>query len=251
MSAPAASRVTQKPDYGLDASGFQRVLLVAGVVCVVTGRLLIEHSQMAPSAAWVFVVGRSMLWTGLGVFLAGGVMYWSSNAGKLYLRDAILNSIPWRGDEHVLDVGCGPGLMLIGAAKRLKSGCVTGVDMWSQDQKNNNAEAALENARREGVAERVKIQNADGRELPFPDQSFDVVLSSFSIHNMGDASGREKAIREIARVLKPGGQLVMADIRHTRKYQKTLRSLGWQDTQRSFPNFIFFTPTRVLRATKP
>jgi arsenite methyltransferase len=252
MSAPAVPSVTQKPDYGLDAPGFQRVLLVAGVVCVVTGRLLIEHSLMAPSAAWVFALGPLMLWTGLGFFLAGCVMYWGSKVGKLYLRDAILNSIPWRGDEHLLDVGCGHGLMLIGAAKRLTSGCATGVDIWSQvDQKDNGAEAARENARREGVAERVKIQTADARELPFPDQSFDVVLSSFAIHNISDTSGREKAIREIARVLKPGGQLVMADIRHTRNYEKTLRSLGWQDTQRSFPNFIFVTPTRVLRATKP
>src|ERR1700741_3051585 len=117
MSAPVAPSVTEKPDYGLDAPGFQRVLLVGGVLCVVIGRMLIEHGQMAPSPAWVFVLGRSMLWGGVGLFLAACVMYWVSKVGKLYLRDAILNSIPWRGDEHVLDVGCGHGLMLIGAAK--------------------------------------------------------------------------------------------------------------------------------------
>jgi arsenite methyltransferase len=75
-------------------------------------------------------------------------------------------------------------------------------------------------------------------------------LSSFEIHNIPGAEERQRAIREIARVLKPGGQLAIADIRHTSAYEKTLRSLGWE-TQRWPPNFLFVTPTRVLCATKP
>src|SRR5205823_1073831 len=115
--------------------------------------------------------------------------------------------IRWRGDERVLDVGCGHGLMLLGAAKRLTSGRATGIDIWSrEDQKANSAEATLENARREGVADRVELLTADAREIPFPDGSFDVVISSFAIHNIYDRAQRGRAIREIARVLKPGGR---------------------------------------------
>jgi arsenite methyltransferase len=193
-----------------------------------------------------------MIWAGVSFFIVGSVMYWGSRVGKLLLRNRILNSIEWRGDEQVLDVGCGHGLMLLGAAKRLESGHAVGVDIWSQvDQSDNSAEATMENARREGVAERVELKNGDARELPFPDNSFDVIVSSFAIHNISGSAGRESAIREIARVLKPEGQLALADIRYTRQYERLLRSLGWQQTQRWPPSFLFLTPTRVLRAAKP
>ena len=67
---------------------------------------------------------------GVAFLITGAVMVWSSRVAKLKLRDRVLDAITWRGDEKVLDVGCGPGLMLIGAAKRLKSGKATGIDIW-------------------------------------------------------------------------------------------------------------------------
>jgi arsenite methyltransferase len=241
----------RRADYGLDAPGLQLAARYGGVIAVVIGRMLSEHGVMN-SVSWATKAGTSLMWTGASFFLLSAAMYLSSRFGKLVLRDAILRSMDWRGDEQVLDVGCGHGLMLIGAAKRLTSGRAIGVDVWSQrDQKNNSAEAALENAKIEGVAERVEVRDSDARQLPFPENSFDVVLSSFVIHNISGSAERESAIREIARVLKPDGYLAIADIGHTRQYEKTLRSLGWQNTQLSWPNFLFVTPTRVLRATKP
>jgi SAM-dependent methyltransferase len=250
MTAPAAI-ANGRPDYGIDAPALQRGFRYAGVALVVAGRMFIERGVMQ-SVGWAQGVGTAMMWAGLWFFITGSLMYMGSRVGKLLLRNKILNSIEWRGDEQVLDVGCGHGLMLLGSAKHLASGHAVGVDIWSQvDQKDNSAEATLENARREGVAERVELKTADARELPFPDNSFDVIVSSFAIHNICGSAGRESAIREIARVLKPGGQLALADIRYTRQYEKLLQSLGWQQTQRWFPSFVFVTPTRVLRATKP
>jgi ubiquinone/menaquinone biosynthesis C-methylase UbiE len=214
--------------------------------------MLGEHGVVG-SVPWMVSVGSALMWTGTSFFVVSAVSYFGSKIGKLLLRDGILQSIEWRGDEHVLDVGCGHGLLLIGAAKKLKSGRAVGVDVWSQrDQKDNSAEAVKENACIEGVANRIEIQDADARKLPFADDSFDVVLSSFAIHNISGSSERETAIRETARVLKPGGRLAIADIRHTRAYQKILQSLGWEEIDLSGRNFfIFVTPTRVLRATKP
>jgi len=188
-----------------------------------------------------------MIWTGLFLFLLGCVVLLRRKAGKLILRERILNSISWRGDEQVLDVGCGSGLLLVGAAKRLQAGHAVGLPI----RNHNGAEAAMENARIEGVAERVELKNADARELPVPDASFDVIVSSLAIHTIPDAAGRESAIREMARVLKPGGQLALADVCYTEQYEQILRSLGWEQTQSSSASFIFGTPTRVLRATKP
>jgi len=184
--------------------------------------------------------------------LQGLIMIWGSKVGKLRLRDKLINSVSWRGDEQVLDVGCGHGLMLIGPAKRLTTGHALGIDIWQQeDQASNSPRATLENALREGVADRVELRDSDARELPFLDESFDVVLSSFAIHNIYDPVGRENAIREIHRVLKPGGQLVLAGIRHTSQYADILLNLGWNQVTRWFPNFLFITPTRVVRAAKP
>ncbi len=239
-----------RPDYGLDAPGLQRAFLYGGVAGVIAGRMLADRGVMG-NVGWQVTAGTSVLWTGLSFFLAGCVMYWGSRVGKLRLRDTLLSSISWRGDEQVLDVGCGHGILLIGAAKRLQSGHAVGIDIWSQrDQKDNRPEATLHNARCEGVAERIEVKDADARKLPFPDDCFDVVLSSFAIHNISGSDGRDTAIREIARVLKPGGRLAMADIGYTKQYEKILQSLGWQ-TQLGGPNLMFVTPTRVLRASKP
>ncbi|MGD4069810.1 class I SAM-dependent methyltransferase, partial [Xanthomonas citri pv. citri] len=145
------------------------------------------------------------------IFLATALlMLWGSKFGKLALRDKILNGLSWRGDERVLDIGCGHGLMLLGAAKRLTTGKATGIDLWqNQDQANNSADAARENARRENVTGRVDLVDGDARALPFPDNAFDVILSSWAIHNIYEAAGREKAVMEAARTLKPGGQMAL------------------------------------------
>jgi arsenite methyltransferase len=250
MTEPAVP-AKGKPDYGTDAPGLQRIALYGGVLGVVAGRMLAERGVMQ-SVDWEVGAGSAMIWTGLSFFLIGCVILLGRKAGKLILRERILNSISWRGDEQVLDVGCGRGLLLVGAAKRVQAGHAVGVDLWPQvDQNHNGAEAAMKNARIEGVAERVELKNADARELPVADASFDVIVSSLAIHTISDGAGRESAIREMARVLKPGGQLALADIRYTQEYERILRSLGWEQTQCSSPSFIFVTPTRVLRATKP
>ncbi len=241
----------KKINYGLDAPGFQRGALFGGLSVVIVGFAL-SYLQARGNLPPVFGYAGALVWPGASFFLTGCIMYWGSKVGKLQLRDKMINSISWRGDEQVLDVGCGHGLMLLAAAKRLTSGRATGIDIWSQvDQADNNPESTMENARLENVADRVELKSADARKLPFPDASFDVIVSSFAIHNLKRASDRIQVMREIARVLRPGGQLAIADIRHTGQYERTLRTLGWTKVERWFPNFIFVTPTRVLRATKP
>jgi len=164
----------------------------------------------------------------------------------------VLNKLSLRGDEMILDVGCGRGLFLIGAARRLSTGKAVGVDLWqTEDQSGNSPEITLENARVEGVADRVEIKTGDARQLPFEANTFDVILSSWALHNIYDASERAKALREIARVLKPGGRVAILDIRHTAEYGRLLKECGFEGVGRSGPSFIFFTPTFTLWGQKP
>ena len=114
-------------------------------------------------------------------------MVWSSRVAKLRLRDQLLDSLALRGDERVLDVGCGRGLLAIGAAKRLKNGKVVGIDVWSPiDLSGNTPDAAKANAKLEGVADKVRIENGDAQKLVYPDNHYDVVVSSLALHNIPD-----------------------------------------------------------------
>ena len=112
-------------------------------------------------------------------------MVYYSRVTKLRDRERLIEHLSLSGRERVLDVGCGRGLMVVGAAKRLPDGKVVGIDIWqAEDQSANSPDAALTNARLEGVAERVEVQTVDMRQLPFPDQSFDAVVSHWAIHNL-------------------------------------------------------------------
>jgi arsenite methyltransferase len=161
--------------------------------------------------------------------LGAASMMWSSRYGKLRRREALLDRLDWRGQEQVLDIGCGRGLMTVAAARRVPHGHVTGIDIWqSEDLSGNGPDAVAINAQREGVAARIETRTADMRELPFADATMDTVVSSAAIHNIYQAEGRDRALDEIARVLKPGGRLLIDDIRHVPHYAARLRAAGFE-----------------------
>jgi len=195
-----------KPNYGIDAPTVLRNLSIASPVGIIGGLVLRHYFGRE--------IGRPFISMGLGFGLGALFLLWSSLVGKFWTRDALLNAVPWRGDEQVLDVGCGHGLMLIGAAKRLTSGHATGIDIWQNvDQANNSAAATRRNAEIEGVS--VDVRDGDARNIPFGDATFDLVVSSAVLHNIYNGKEREQALGEIARVLKPGGHVAIFDVRHS------------------------------------
>jgi arsenite methyltransferase len=200
-----------QPDYGIDAPGLVRFFFAGGSATLLLSILAVWLLPAHP--AWQFGTGLILGAAALYLFGMGCLMLFWSKVTKVQGRDRILGQISWRGDEQVLDVGCGRGLMLVGTAKRLTTGRAVGVDIWQAvDQSHNTPEAALENARREGVAERVEVMTGDARSLPFPDQSFDTIVSHWVIHNLPTQAERDRALEEMERVLRPGGQLILADI---------------------------------------
>src|SRR5262249_26304910 len=107
------------------------------------------------------------------------------------------------------------------------------------------------NVRLEGVMDRVELKDGDARKLPFPDGLFDLVMSSWALHNIYDQRQRLGAIGEIVRVLKPGGHLILIDIRHTKQYANALVESQMRDINRGWPSFVFVIPSFVLTASKP
>ena len=142
-------------------------------------------------------------------------------------------------------------LMLIGAAKRLKSGKATGIDIWSaEDLSGNSADATVANARAEGVMDRVKIENGDARRLQYANATYDIVVSSLCLHNIDDATARTKALDEILRVTKPNGHIAIFDIFHADAYAKHFESAGAEIVQQSSRIWLWLVPGRWLIVRK-
>jgi arsenite methyltransferase len=249
MSSVAPLTAPTKPDYGIDAPNVLRNLLLAGaallILVFVTPKEIVLgplHLQWHPTFAW----------TGGFCLVEAFLFLLYVKVGKFHHRDKMLGLHTWRGDEQVLDVGCGRGLLLAGAAKHLSSGHATGIDIWSNTDMGGNSEAATRyNLRLEGIADRCTLVTAGAQSMPFADASFDVIVSNLCLHNIYDKPTRQKAVAEIARVLKPGGLAMLSDYKHTSQYAAELRGLGWK-VERQWGNpATTFPPLRIVIAHKP
>jgi arsenite methyltransferase len=189
---------------------------------------------------------------GFSCLIAASLGFASSRFGKLHARDRLLARLKLRGDETVLDVGCGHGLLLIAAAKLVPRGHAVGIDLWSQwQQADNSREATLRNAALEDVAQRVSVHDGDMCKMPFADGSFDATVAHFAIHNVRTREGRREAIREIVRTLKQGGQVAISDLHGAGLYADELRKSDMIDVEISGTSFWTFPPARTVTARKP
>jgi arsenite methyltransferase len=232
-------------DYGLDAPRVVRTvgqLGALGLLVTVIAGIVDALPLMAGAFAFTIAIALVGLW-----------MVRAGRVSKLRKRVALVDRLELSGDDRVLDVGYGRGLLLIEAACRLTDGGrAIGIDVWrTEEHSGNHPDAALDNADVEGVDDRVDISIGDARALPFASEAFQAVLSSCPPQNVGDHDARVHAIREIDRVLAPGGHFVLIGSRETRDYVYALRSCNWTEVRRSRTAWRMFPPVRYITGTKP
>ena len=191
-------RKSSKPHYGYYAMSF---FLLFSTIIVIVGIV---------TALW--------LWWSIGIFIiAVGIALILNYGVSMYLLDQSKSLEPppmlgLKGDEMVLDVGCGLGKMTMGVAKQLKTGKVIGIDIWSKTEiPGNSAERATENARIEGVADRTEFRTGNVLAIPFDDESFDVVTSVSVINNLHNDAEKLRALKEIYRVLRSEGKFLLLE----------------------------------------
>jgi len=138
-----------------------------------------------------------------------------------HLRDTVINRAKIKRGNIVLDVGIGTGFLALGAARAVgKTGKIIGVDL--SEAMLNKAKANLS---KRGLANRVEFRVGDAENVPLEDASVDVAIGNMILHHCPDP---QRAIREMTRVLKPSGKLVVSDLEeHHEEWLKTEMSDLW------------------------
>lgn len=211
----------RRGNYGFDAPWALAGLVLGGLALL--GLAGVSFAFDVPAPGVVFLLG------GLYTLASGASHLYTTRRGKFAVWADELDRL--KGDERLLDLGCGRGAVLLLAAGRLPEGRAVGVDVWrSRDQSGNAGRVTRANAAAEGVS--ADLVTADMRDLPFGDGTFDVVVSSLALHHLHRAEERARAVREAYRVLRPGGLILVADLWHTVAYENVLRDLGMADVRR-------------------
>jgi SAM-dependent methyltransferase len=185
--------------YGWPLIWFHTIPLVLGLAAAACGLWLGWRR-------WTVVVSSVVgLWGIVGLILTHTIMG-GLNAPQRLPSAQFMAS----GHGRVLDVGSGSGRALIGLLLARPQLTGTALDIYSGffGITDNTPERMMRNARIAGVADRADTVTADAVKMPLPDASYDAAISSYAIDHMG-REGSAKAIREVARVLKPNGEFLL------------------------------------------
>jgi ubiquinone/menaquinone biosynthesis C-methylase UbiE len=211
-------RALEKPRYGFVALKYFASMAVVGflgLALVLTSFLF----PLTPLVKWIlWLVGVPVAFVGLYIGAAYIFLYErafkAKHIGDNWSRIADFSGL--KGNENVLDVGCGTGRVSISLAKRLPKGKVTGIDIF-QGVSGKSPDTAAENAQAEGVANKVSFRYGNALKLPFEDKTFDFVTMGSVLHELHSVEDKEKALREVYRVLKPGGKFATIEILRNKK----------------------------------
>ncbi len=206
----------RKPDYGYIALKYFLGIACLGLICLII-----------PLVG--FLIDWSFTW--LLLFICIPVAFLGLYIGTSYiplyyyllrpiqisnLWSQILDRENVKGNEVVLDVGCGTGGVTINVAKQVSNGKVIGIDIF-KGVSGNSPDQAQANAKIEGVNNIVEFQYGNVLEIPHPNNTFDIVTAGSVLHEIKGDENKLKAVKEIIRVLKPGGTFITVELLRDRK----------------------------------
>jgi ubiquinone/menaquinone biosynthesis C-methylase UbiE len=133
-------------------------------------------------------------------------------------RRALVSQADLEPGHRVLEVGCGTGTLLLMIAEQHAGVSVIGLDPDPRALARARHKAAI-------ASRSIRLDRGFADALPYADGSFDRVLSSFMFHHLADSEERQQTLREIRRVLKPGGRLELLDF--STPDSNRLGATGW------------------------
>lgn len=139
----------------------------------------------------------------LFAFDKGGLM------GKVH--EYLVKHLEWDGEGLLLDIGCGAGALTIRCAKRFRKAELIGIDYWGAEW-SYAKEQCEQNARAEGVADRIHFEKGDAAKLDFETETFEAAVSNFVFHEVRSEKDKRKVVREALRVVKKGGSFAFQDL---------------------------------------
>lgn len=123
-----------------------------------------------------------------------------------FLRALVVRELgKYQPSDTILDMGCGPGYLLGELAQAFPDVQLLGIDI-SQEM----VETAARNLARRGAAGRIEFRTGNIQELPLDEGTVDFAVSSLSLHHWSDP---ERALAQVHRALRPGGQMLLFDLR--------------------------------------
>lgn len=196
-----------QPDFG----NWIRLRIIAVFSAVAAGALL-AAALMASAVAVGLLLAAGLAAAAMGAFL--GYLYyqfavWGGGMQRV-LWEQTGAALDWGGVGEALDVGTGNGALAILLAQKFPGAKVVGIDPWGFGWEYSRKRCE-ENAGLSGVGDRVRFLQASAAALPFPDESFDAVVSHFVFHEVGGVDPLA-AIDEALRVLRPGGAFAFQDM---------------------------------------
>ena len=219
----------KRGDYGFDGFSSRGLAAVAAgsAACVALTAVAFRMRRRL-----LGMVGASLLF--VFVTIAPFRLH-ATRRGKFIVWAELLEELHLRGDERVLDLGCGRGAVATMVAKLVPGGTVVG--LRPLDGRSDGKQSRRHDAKHDpgGVVDRCQLTTGNMLALPFAGGSFDLIVSSLAIHNVDQlilaSETRLQAINEAARVLKPGGRMLIVDLQWTHAYAQRLRELGLIDVQ--------------------
>lgn len=238
----------KKPNYGIDAPKVIRNLIGIGLLLLCCSFFIKDYWSATVSE----IIRTSLFMPAICLISAGVLMILYAKFGKFNHRNRMLNLYNWKGNEEVLDVGTGLGLLMIGAAKRLATGKSYGIDIFNTyDLSDNTIEQTQLNTELENVKDKTVILKENILSTQFESNKFDLILSNLCLHNLYKKEERDQACKEIIRILKPNGEVIISDYKHLNEYKKSFEELGIKVEKVGTYFHNTFPPLTIIKAKKP